>query len=187
MATTNFNCGTRFIYKGATFVVQEQILPGIDGDDPDSDPIGQAVDLYEAGNAEGSTRLLHKCLEEDLRVLDAYAHLGNWTFAGGSRRLFVERAQRNYEAGVAIAELSLGSAFNGVLEWGRIDNRPFLRCLHGLGIYRWALGNLKGASEIFERMLWLNPSDNQGARFCLANVGAGTKYEADFPLSGTVV
>ncbi|OGR85368.1 MAG: hypothetical protein A2901_00920 [Elusimicrobia bacterium RIFCSPLOWO2_01_FULL_54_10] len=27
MPNTNFNCGTRFIYKGATFVVQEQIPP----------------------------------------------------------------------------------------------------------------------------------------------------------------
>ena len=27
MPTTNFNCGTRFIYKGATFIVQEQIPP----------------------------------------------------------------------------------------------------------------------------------------------------------------
>jgi tetratricopeptide (TPR) repeat protein len=155
----------------------EQILPGFDSDDPDSDPIGRTVDLYEAGDVDGSIRVLHQCLEEDLRVLDAHAHLGNWSFRAGSRRLAVERAQKNYEAGVAIGELSLGRKFRGVLRWGQIDNRPFLRCLHGLGLCRWAAGDLKGAREIFERMLWLNPSDNQGARFCLAEVAAGTTFE----------
>ncbi|MDT8286530.1 MAG: hypothetical protein RQ748_05415 [Elusimicrobiales bacterium] len=155
----------------------EQILPGFDCDDPDSDPIGRAVDLHDAGEAEKSYRVLHQCLEEDLRVLDAHAHLGHWAFGDGSRRLLVEKAQRNYEAGVGIAELSLGSNFKGVLAWNRINNRPFLRCLHGLGLCRWTLGDLKGARDIFERMLWLNPSDNQGVRFCLAEVAAGTRYE----------
>jgi len=155
----------------------EQILPGFDCDDPDSDPIGKAVDLHDAGEAEKSYRVLHQCLEKDLRVLDAHAHLGHWAFGDGSRRLLVEKAQRNYEAGVAIAELSLGSNFKGVLAWNRINNRPFLRCLHGLGLCRWTLGDLNGAKGVFERILWLNPSDNQGARFCLAEAAAGTRYE----------
>lgn len=158
----------------------EQILPGQDLDDPDSDPIGQAVDLYEAGDVAASDRILHRCLEQDMRTLDAHAHLGNWAFADGSRRLCVERARRNYEAGVKIGDLSLPRDFNGVLEWGRIDNRPYLRCLHGLGLCRWVLGDIRGAREVFERMLWLNPSDNQGVRFCLAAAAAGKSYaEAD--------
>ena len=155
----------------------EQVIPGMDVDDPDSDPIGHAVDLYEAGDVEESTRVLHKCLEEDLRVLDAHAHLGNWTFGDASHAWVVERAQMNYQAGVAIAQLTLGPEFHGVLRWGQIDNRPFLRCLHGLGLCHWALGDFQGARSVFERMLWLNPSDNQGARFCLAAVDAEKKYE----------
>jgi len=80
-------------------------------------------------------------------------------------------------AGVAIAQLTLGPEFHGVLRWGQIDNRPFLRCLHGLGLCHWALGDFQGARSVFERILWLNPSDNQGARFCLAAVNAEKKYE----------
>ena len=155
----------------------EQNLPGFDADDFDSDPIGQAVDLYEKGKAEESFRILHKCLEQDLRVLDAHAHLGNWCFGDGSRAFLAERAQKNYAAGVAIGELSLGPTFNGVLPWGMIDNRPFLRCLHGLGLCHWALEDFKKARGIFERMLWLNPSDNQGARFLLNQVNAGFNYK----------
>lgn len=155
----------------------EQILPGHDPEDMDSDPIGQAVDLYEAGKVVESDRVLHRCLEQDLRTLDAHAHLGNWAFGDGSRKLLVERARRNYEAGVAIGNLSLAPDFNGVLEWGRIDNRPYLRCLHGMGLCRWVLGDIQGAREVFERMLWLNPSDNQGARFCLSAVADGKSFE----------
>lgn len=155
----------------------EQILPGHDPEDMDSDPIGQAVDLYEAGKVVESDRVLHRCLEQDLRTLDAHAHLGNWAFGDGSRKLLVERARRNYEAGVAIGNLSLPPDFNGVLDWGRIDNRPYLRCLHGLGLCRWVLGDIQGAREVFERMLWLNPRDNQGVRFCLSAVSDGKSYE----------
>lgn len=154
----------------------EQVLPGQDPDDPDSDPIGEAVDLYEAGDVLASGRVLHRCLEQDMRTLDAHAHLGNWAFGDGSRMLCVERAHRNYEAGVEIGNLSLPADFNGVLGWGRIDNRPYLRCLHGLGLCRWAAGDLESARRIFERILWLSPGDNQGVRFCLSAVVAGTGY-----------
>jgi len=154
----------------------EQILPGLDPDDPDSDPIGQAVGLYEAGDVSQSFKVLHQCLEEDLRVLDAHAHLGNWVFGDPPRDWQAKLAQRHYAAGVAIGELSLGCDFKGVLPWNRIDNRPFLRCLHGLGLSHWAQGDFEAAGKIFERMLWLNPNDNQGARFCLLEVEARTSY-----------
>ena len=158
----------------------EHILPGYDLDDPDSDPIGQAVDLYEAGDITASDRILHRCLEQDMRTLDAHAHLGNWAFGDGSRKLCVEKARRNYAAGVKIGDLSMSPDFNGVLAWGRIRNRPYLRCLHGLGLCHWVMGDLQGARQVFEWMLWLNPSDNQGVRFCLSAVAAGKTYaEAD--------
>lgn len=158
----------------------ELILPGFDFSDPDSDPIGQAVDFHEAGDFAASARVLHRCLETDLRTLDAHAHLGNWLFGEGKRRVFIERAQMNYAAGIAIGDLSFGSAFQGLLPWGFIENRPYLRCLHGLGLSHWVLGNVRGALAVFERMLWLNPNDNQGARFCMTEVQAGkTFFESD--------
>ena len=33
------------------------------------------------------------------------------------------------------------------------------------------------AERVFERMLWLNPSDNQGARFLMDEVQAKTAWE----------
>lgn len=108
-----------------------------------------------------------KMCEADLRCLDAHAHLGNFGFDYSPRE-----AIRHYEVGVRIAELSLGDKFDGVLSWGHVDNRPFLRCVHGYGLCCWRLGRFEEAERTFVRVRWLNPSDNQGARFLLGAVRA---------------
>jgi len=79
--------------------------------------------------------------------------------------------------GVGIGELSLGERFEGVLPWGRVDNRPFLRCMHGYGLCLWRLGRFDEAERVFGKMLWLNPSDNQGVRFLLEDIRTGKTWE----------
>ena len=150
----------------------EQVIPGADPDDPDMDPIIEASELDAAGERGAAEDVLMKVLAEDLRCLDAHAHLGNFAFAHDP-----EQAMRHYRVGAGIGALTLGADFDGVLPWGHIDNRPFLRCLHGIGLCFWRLGELKESAKTFTRMLWLNPSDNQGARFNLANVEAGRTWE----------
>lgn len=145
----------------------EQVLPGSDPEDFDSDPILEANDLRDAGDAGGAQDILAKMLDADLRCLDAHAHLGNMKF-----RIAPRWALGHYEAGVRIGELSLGDDFDGVLAWGLTDNRPFLRCMQGYGLCLWRLEQWEEAEHIFERMLWLNPSDNQGIRFLLPDVQA---------------
>ena len=58
-------------------------------------------------------------------------------------------------------KFELGKNF---LEWGWLENRPFLRCLHWLGIYHFDRKEYEKATEIFEEMIKLNPNDNQGIR-----------------------
>jgi hypothetical protein len=152
----------------------EQVLPGDDPDDPDGDPIIQANDLKDQGDFAGARQILMQLLASDLRCLDAHAHLGNLIFA-----LRVEDAIKHYEIGMRIGELSLGVGFDGVLPWGAIDNRPFLRCMHGYGLCLWRLGKTSEGAAVFERMLWLNPSDNQGARFNLHWIRAGGSWDDD--------
>jgi len=124
------------------------------------------VELKEAGDSLGAYRMLMSLLAADLRCLDAHAHLGNFVFDHSP-----EKAIRHYEVGVRIGELSLGEGFNGVLHWGHINNRPFLRCVHGYGLCLSHLGRPKERpDEVFTRMLWLNPTDNQGVRFLLGEV-----------------
>jgi hypothetical protein len=150
----------------------EQVLPGADPEDPFSDPITEATDLMDAGDGAGAKKILMGLSEADLRCLDAQAHLGNLVFDN-----MPEFAIRHYAAGLRIGELSLKDDFDGLLPWGHIDNRPFLRCMHGYGLCLWRLGRLEEAGGVFDRMLWLNPSDNQGARFLIQPIKAGMTWE----------
>jgi hypothetical protein len=113
-------------------------------------------------------------LETDLRCLDAHAHLGNMVLDAEPAW-----ALAHYEVGVRIGELSLFDGFDGVLPWGLIDNRPFLRCMHGLGLSLWRLERWAEAERMLERMLWLNPTDDRGVRFILPAVRLGEPWVDD--------
>ncbi len=150
----------------------EQIVPGRDPNDFDSDPICESNDLKDAGDDAAACKILMELCQADLRCLDAHAHLGNFAFD-----LRPKDAIRHYEVGVRVGELSLIPDFDGLLPWGRIDNRPFLRCMHGYGLCLWRLTRFEEAERVFDRMLWLNPSDNQGVRFLIGEVREKTAWE----------
>ncbi len=150
----------------------EKVMPRDDFDDPFSGPILESVDLMTAGDYRGARSILMELCRFDLRCLDAHAHLGNIFFDR-----WPEQAIHHYEVGLRIGELSLGDGFEGVLLWGHIDNRPFLRCMHSYGLCLWQLERLEETERIFNRMLWLNPPDNQGVRFLIEEVRAGTGWE----------
>jgi tetratricopeptide (TPR) repeat protein len=106
---------------------------------------------------------------------DAWVHLGNQRFEEDR----VVEALSLYERGQAAAEArTIGdpdqytSAF-----WGDVDSRPFMRALHGRGLCLWRLGRTDEARQVFVRMLELNPNDNQGARFLLADLDEGLSWE----------
>ena len=103
--------------------------------------------------------------QADLRCLDAHALLGLFMFKSSPKN-----AIRHYEVGVRIGELSLGDGFDGVLPWSCIENRPFLGCMQGFGLCLWRLRRFEESQHVFERMLWLNPSDNLGVRFLINDV-----------------
>ena len=75
-----------------------------------------------------------------------------------------------------VGELSLDGLDDGVLPWGWIDNRLWLRCLNGYGLCLWMLGNFKEAEHVFARVLWLNPTDNHGVRFNIEAVRVRKKW-----------
>jgi len=150
----------------------EQVLPGEDPEDPLNDPINRSNDFKEAGMHAEAEKILMQLCRADLRCLDAHAHLGNFDFDH-----WPQQAILHYEVGLRIGELSLGEDFSGVLAWGLIDNRPFLRCMHGYGLCLWRLGRFDEAEHILEKMLWLNPSDNQGVRFIIDEVKTKTPWK----------
>jgi hypothetical protein len=150
----------------------EQLLPMDDPDDPDGDPIVRSNDLKDAGDDPAARQILMELCESDLRCLDAHSHLGNLIFDYSPAQ-----AMRHYEVGVRIGELSLGALADGLLPWGWLDNRPFLRCLRGFGLCLWRLERFEEAERVFDRLLWLNPADNQGVRFNMASVRTRRSWE----------
>lgn len=141
---------------------REQVLPGEDPDDPDTDPILEAVQLKETIDSPGAHRILMSLLAVDLRCLDAHAHLGNF-----SSITFPRRPSGIMRPALESGNFLLAKTSNGELHWGDIDNRRFLRCIHGYGLCLSRLGRLKEAEEVFTRILWLNPTDNQEFAFSL--------------------
>jgi len=142
------------------------------GLDAEGSPTCDAAELINAGDEGGAREVLMEALGTDLRCLDAHSHLGNLQFKRSPKRAMV-----HYEIGVRIGELSLPPGFDGLLTWGRLYNRPFLRCLHGYGLCLWRLGRSTEAEQVFERMLSLNPNDNQGVRVCWQDVREGRSSE----------
>jgi hypothetical protein len=49
--------------------------------------------------------------------------------------------------------------------------------LHGLAICLWRLRRYRAAETALLNLLWLNPDDNQGARFLLLDVRLRRRWE----------
>ncbi len=57
----------------------------------------------------------------------------------------------------------------GASFWLDVDTRPpYMRALMALGDLLWATGDTNGAIDVYQKMLRLNPDDNQGIRHVLA-------------------
>ena len=131
-------------------------------------------DAAEMRDPTSARKLLMRALAADLRCIDAHAHLGNLAFHHRP-----EDAMPHYDIAIRIAELSLTPDFKELLPWGFIDNRPFLRALHGYGLCLWRLGQPENALAVFERILSLNPADNQGVRFCWNDIRNGHPWRSE--------
>jgi tetratricopeptide (TPR) repeat protein len=139
---------------------------------PDTEP-ASALDraqelMYDAWEARGSRRvkLARQAIDISPDCADAYVLLAEE--AAGTP----QEARSLYEQGVRAGERALGSR---IFEedvghfWGLIETRPYMRARQGLAHTLWALGDRRQAIEHLIDMLRLNPGDNQGVRYTLAN------------------
>lgn len=143
----------------------------------EEDGIMESLAWRHAGESEQAEKLLSEMLRQDLRCIDAHAHLGNLYMEGYWGRPNHERALRHYLVGVEIAERSLSPDGTDLTPRGLIDNRPYTRALHGLALAAWALGKLAEAEEYFSLLLLRDPDDGSGARFNLKAVRDGQAFD----------
>lgn len=87
-------------------------------------------------------------------------------------RFEFEEAERIYKEALAEAISQQGGKVKveGIVYWGYLDTRPYMRSRHGLGLCYMHLGKFKEALAGFKTMLNLNPNDNQGVRFLIADL-----------------
>lgn len=146
-----------------------QVAPA--SDDPGADLLLEAQDCIDARDYAEADELLHKVLALDLRRLDAHAMLGERNLSS-----WPTLALHHFELGVAIGSLTVGEDFEGVLPWGFVENRPSLRCLHGLSRALLRCDRREDAAAALRRLLRLDPADPLGASATLAAIEAGKTW-----------
>jgi tetratricopeptide (TPR) repeat protein len=133
------------------------------------DALDRAQDMvYEAWEARTPKRradLARKALAISPLCADAYAMLAEQ--AGGETDEGLDLWRRGVEAG----RQALGTdfeEFEGEF-WGFIETRPYMRARFGLAWALWGRGAREEAIDHLHAMLKLNPNDNQGVRYVLAD------------------
>lgn len=123
-----------------------------------------AYDAMEADDVLESLRLATRALDLDPECTDAQRLIAGVLPEDRVNRIALMREV------VATAERNLGEELfeEGAGHfWGNIKTRPYMRALHELGEMLLAEGQTEEGIEIFERMLDLNDTDNQGIRYQL--------------------
>jgi tetratricopeptide (TPR) repeat protein len=120
-------------------------------------------EFYEEGNLDEAERAFRAVLAQMPDHLDALHHLAIVL----SKRDLGDQALDLWEQSVRIGHKAFPQDFEAGrdrLEWGWLENRPFLRCLHGLGLAKYEDEKIEEALSLFQELLSLNPNDNQGVR-----------------------
>ncbi len=137
---------------------------------PEDDPLSQAQDLvyqaYEASSRKQAVKLARQALEISPDYTDAYVLLAE------ADAKTEEEARAYYRKGVEAGERALGPELfeEGAGHfWGILETRPYMRARQGLAQTLWLMGEEEAAIEHFRAMLRLNPGDNQGIRYLLAD------------------
>jgi tetratricopeptide (TPR) repeat protein len=120
-----------------------------------------AFDAMEAETEAQARKLAKRALAKDPDCVDALVVMAG--IESESPRKMIEALQK----AVAAGEQSLGAKFfkeNTGHFWGLIETRPYMRALEQLAALLRAEGLNLDAIKHYEKILELNPNDNQGVR-----------------------
>lgn len=132
----------------------------------------QSGELNDKRYIDELNRLIR--LEPDL--IDLHSHLSF---------IFLDQDKPKKALDAALVGLAAGNrlipeSFSGAIEWGYVENRPYLRALQGAMLAYVRLRRHKDAATLIDKMLAYNPNDNQGSRYLLGSevLRAGDKERA---------
>ena len=122
---------------------------------------------FEETNPAKRISLAHKALKTSDKCADAFVLLAE------EQADTVARALEYYQKGVDAGERALGNDYFKEAVghfWGIMETRPYMRARAGLAECLIKLNQVDGAVEHYRDMLRLNPNDNQGLRYIVAEV-----------------
>jgi tetratricopeptide (TPR) repeat protein len=123
----------------------------------------EALEHWRVGDFTTAEAMYRELVDEYPEFVDVHHHLALLLEATGRG----EQAFRLWQAVVELGSSCLPKEFEmgrDLLPWLILENRPFLRAYHSLGLEYLARGETERALEIFETILAMNPGDNQGVR-----------------------
>lgn len=145
---------------------------------PSKLPKQEIEHLYAAGWAALQAEMLSDAEEAFLGVLasdsrhaDALNGLGTVYFH--EKRL--DEAEAMYGRGKASVLEFYGGKLPDHLDWAAPHDRTLIRALHGLALVAYRRGKTADAEKLFDGLIKLNPKDNTGARFMVADIRKGKK------------
>ena len=122
-----------------------------------------AIDEWHAGDVASAEETYRQLIGDYPEFIDVYHHLALLLSERGKGK----QAFQIWQEVVALGLDSLPEEFEmgrDTLPWPILENRPFLRAYHALGLEYLRRGKVKMALELFNNTLALNPGDNQGVR-----------------------
>ena len=128
--------------------------------------LDQAIDLWHEGKRGSAESILKQIISKNPYHIDAYHHLS----------MIWEELELDFEAylccreAVRIGLSVMPDAFSwksSKLQWIYLDNRPFLRAYHTLGLWLEKRQEFDEAITVYKNMLSVSPSDNVGVRYLL--------------------
>lgn len=125
-----------------------------------------AIDLWHSKMSNEATVLIKNIISKNPYHIDAYHHLSMIYTESG---LDLEAYLCCSEA-VRIGLSAMPEAFSwgtSKLEWGHIDNRPFLRAYHNFGLWLEKRSEINQAITVYRNMLSACPNDSIGVRYLL--------------------
>ncbi len=125
--------------------------------------IFDAVDFIDAEEFSKAKDILHSVIDAYPEHIDALHHLAVCLREQGEFKVAFNLWEKAVETGLGCFPKHI-NLLDMRLEWGWLENRPFLRAYEALGVDLYEQDRVHEALDIFTNLLAWNPNDNQGIR-----------------------
>lgn len=143
--------------------------------DESEEYFSEGLEYMDSGDVKKAQTLFNKALSIFADHIDIIYHLSLLTNNKTEATRFLSKA-------LEIGKQAFVKEFNisrDKLEWGFLENRPFLRVYYKIALDALENKQTTKAIEYFKQILTWNPNDNQGARIVLADIYANKKIWKD--------